>query len=153
MKTDIAVTREERGELEALVANRNTPAKVVWRAEIVLATADGNTVKGICRLTGKSKPCVWRWQARFAAFLKRSPDTATADEVKTFQLHLIENGASIPNRNRIMTGVKFLLKVTLRRHDLAAEIYHLKEPQKVPVVMSGQEISGCWRWQSRYRHA
>jgi site-specific recombinase XerD len=39
-----------------------------------------------------------------------------------------------------MTGLKFLLKVTLRRHDLAAEIYHLKEPQKVPVVMSRQEI-------------
>ena len=77
---------------------------------------------------------------RFAAFLGRSPDTATADEVKAFQLHLIESGASIQNRNRIMTGVKFLLKVTLRRHDLAAEIYHLKEPQKVPVVMSSQEI-------------
>jgi integrase/recombinase XerD len=77
---------------------------------------------------------------RFAAFLGRSPDTATADEVKAFQLHLIESGASIPNRNRIMTGLKFLLKVTLRRHDLAAEIYHLKEPQKVPVVMSRQEI-------------
>lgn len=77
---------------------------------------------------------------RFAAFLRRSPDTATADEVKAFQLHLIESGASIANRNRIMTGVKFLLKVTLRRHDLWAEIYHLKEPQKVPLVMSAQEI-------------
>jgi integrase/recombinase XerD len=77
---------------------------------------------------------------RFAAYLGRSPDTATADEVKAFQLHLIESGASIQNRNRIMSGVKFLLKVTLRRHDLVAEIYHLKEPQRVPVVMSQQEI-------------
>jgi site-specific recombinase XerD len=77
---------------------------------------------------------------RFAAVLGRSPGTATADEIKAFQLHLIESGASIPNRNRIMSGVKFLLKVTLRRHDLAAEIYHLKEPQKVPVVMSQQEV-------------
>ena len=63
---------------------------------------------------------------RFAAFLGRSPDTASADEVKAFQLHLIESGASICNCSRIMTGIKFLLKVTLRRHDLAAEIYHLK---------------------------
>jgi site-specific recombinase XerD len=47
---------------------------------------------------------------------------------------------SIVGRNRIMTGVKFLLRVTLRRHDLAAEIYHLKEPQKVPLVMSRDEI-------------
>ena len=45
---------------------------------------------------------------RFAAWLKRSPDTATADEVRRFQLHLIESGASICNRNRIMTGVRFL---------------------------------------------
>jgi len=45
---------------------------------------------------------------RFAAFLERSPDTATADDVRGFQLFLIENGASICNRNRIMTGVRFL---------------------------------------------
>lgn len=77
---------------------------------------------------------------RFASWLARSPDTATADEVRSFQLHLIESGASICNRNRIMTGVKFLLRVTLRRHDLAAEIYHIKEPQKVPLVMSTDEI-------------
>lgn len=66
MKTDISVTRKERAELEALIADRNTPAKVVWRAKIVLATAAGETVKSICRLTGKSKPCVWRWQERFS---------------------------------------------------------------------------------------
>jgi site-specific recombinase XerD len=76
---------------------------------------------------------------RFAAFLKRSPDTATADDVRRFQLHLVEAGLSIPNRNRIMTGVKFLFRVTLRRHDLAAEIYHLKEPQKLPLTMSPNE--------------
>ena len=46
---------------------------------------------------------------------------------------------SICNRNRIMTGVKFLLRVTLRRLDLAAEIYHLREPQKIPLVMSQDE--------------
>jgi integrase/recombinase XerD len=78
--------------------------------------------------------------ARFAAFLERSPDTATADDIRRFQLFLIESGASICHRNRIMTGVRFLFRVTLRRHDLAAEIYHLKEPQKVPVVMSQDEI-------------
>jgi integrase/recombinase XerD len=54
------------------------------------------------------------------------PDTATADDIRRFQLHLIEAGHSICNRNRIMTGVRFLFRVTLRRHDLAAEIYHLK---------------------------
>jgi integrase/recombinase XerD len=76
---------------------------------------------------------------RFAAFLKRSPDTATADDIRRFQLYLVESGLSIGNRNRIMTGVKFLFRVTLRRHDLAAEIYHLKEPQKLPLTMSPDE--------------
>ena len=77
---------------------------------------------------------------RFAAWLKRSPDTATPDEVRRFQLHLIESGSSICNRNRIMTGVRFLFRVTLRRHDLAAEVWHIKEPQKLPPVLSPQEV-------------
>src|ERR1700735_3669385 len=63
--------------------------------------------------------------SRFAAFLRRSPDTATAEDIRLFQLHLAETGLSICNRNRIMTGVRFLFRVTLRRADLAAvTIYH-----------------------------
>ena len=76
---------------------------------------------------------------RFAAFLKRSPDTATAEDIRRFQLHLSETSVSICNRNRIMTGLRFLLRVTLRRLDLAAEIYHIREPQKIPLVMSQDE--------------
>ena len=77
---------------------------------------------------------------RFAAWLGRSPETATPDEVKRFQQHLVESGVSIAMRNRIMTGVKFLLRVTLRRHDLVSEVFHLREPQRVPLVLSRQEI-------------
>ena len=77
---------------------------------------------------------------RFTAWLKRSPDTATPDEVRRFQLHLIESGTSICNRNRIMTGVRFLFRVTLRRHDLAAEVWHLKEPDRLPPVLSPDEV-------------
>jgi integrase/recombinase XerD len=76
---------------------------------------------------------------RFAAFLKRSPDTATAEDIRRFQLHLAETGVNICNRNRIMTGLKFLLRVTLRRLDLVAEIYHLREPRKIPLLMSQDE--------------
>jgi integrase/recombinase XerD len=76
---------------------------------------------------------------RFAAFLKRSPDTATLEDIRRFQLHLAQTGLSICNRNRIMTGLRFLFRVTLRRLDLAAEIYHIHEPQKVPLVMSPDE--------------
>ena len=58
---------------------------------------------------------------RFAAWLKRSPEYGNADEVRRFQLYLIESGASICNRNRIITSMD-LFRVTLRRHDLAAEV-------------------------------
>jgi integrase/recombinase XerD len=76
---------------------------------------------------------------RFAAFLKRSPETATVEELRLFQLQLAETGMSICNRNRIMTGVRFLFRVTLRRLEHAAEIYHLREPEKLPLVMSPDE--------------
>ena len=90
---------------------------------------------------------------RFAAWLKRSPDRATADEVRRFQLHLVESGASICNRNRIVTGVRFLFRVTLRRHDLAAEIWHLKEPQKLPPVLSPEEVKRVLAMATRWMPA
>ena len=77
---------------------------------------------------------------RFAAFLKRSPDTALRDDIRGFQLHLADTGMSICNRNRIMTGLRFLFRVTLRRLDLAEEVYHIREPEKLPLVMSIDEI-------------
>lgn len=55
----------DRAELQALLSNRNTPRKIAWRAEIVLATADGQGTVEIMRRTGMSKPTVWRWQARY----------------------------------------------------------------------------------------
>jgi integrase/recombinase XerD len=76
---------------------------------------------------------------RLAAFLKRSPETATCEDIRLFQLHLAETGMSICNRNRIMTGVRFLFRVTLRRPDIDREIYHIREPQKIPQVMSPEE--------------
>ncbi len=77
---------------------------------------------------------------RFAAFLGRSPETATAEDIRRFQHHLTDTGLSIITRNRIMTGVKFLVRITLRRPDLAGDIYHLREPQKIPQVLSPEEI-------------
>jgi integrase len=50
-------------------------------------------------------------------------------------LHLADAGVS----NCIMTGLRFLFRVTLRRLDVAAEIYHIREPQKIPLVMSADE--------------
>lgn len=55
----------DRAELQALIANRNTPRKLVWRAEVVLATADGLGTFEIMRRARTSKPTVWRWQERY----------------------------------------------------------------------------------------
>src|SRR6266516_5335252 len=76
---------------------------------------------------------------RFAAFLQRSPETASFEDIRRFQLHLAETGVSICTRNCIMTGLRFLFRITLRRLDLAAEIYHIRAPQKIPLVMSADE--------------
>ena len=78
---------------------------------------------------------------RFAAWLKRSPDTATVDEVRLFQVHLMQTGTSIQTRNRTMTGLRFLFRVTMRRLDLANEIHHIKEPTHVPRTLSSEEAA------------
>src|SRR5688500_15693433 len=63
----VDVTVADRDRLEAIVADRNSPQKHVWRAAIVLATVRGLGTNEVMRLTAKSKTCVWRWQERFAA--------------------------------------------------------------------------------------
>lgn len=62
----VTLTAAERRRLAALVSDRNAAQKHVWRAEIVLLSADGLGTNEIMRRTGKSKTCVWRWQERFA---------------------------------------------------------------------------------------
>ncbi len=67
MRKDITleVSAADRVRLEAVVADRNSPQKHVWRAKIILATADGLGTTEIMRRSGKAKPSVWRWQERF----------------------------------------------------------------------------------------
>ena len=69
MRTGISftVSPTDRQRLMTVVRDRNAPQKHVWRAEIILLTADGVGTVEIMRQTGKSKTCVWRWQERFAA--------------------------------------------------------------------------------------
>src|ERR1700752_2665033 len=66
-RTNIQLSAADRRELEAVAANRNSPQKHVWRAKIVLLTADGHGTAEIMRQTGKGKTVIWRWQERFGA--------------------------------------------------------------------------------------
>src|SRR5215212_12007288 len=67
MRTGISIALKpaDRRRLKVLTRDRNSPHKHVWRAEIVLLSADGFGTNEIMRRTGKSKTCVWRWQERF----------------------------------------------------------------------------------------
>src|SRR3712207_1852781 len=61
----VDVSAADRARLEAVVANRNSPQKHVWRAKIILLTADGLGTNAIMRGSGQSKSVAWRWQERF----------------------------------------------------------------------------------------
>src|ERR1700704_6243369 len=64
-RTNIQLSRADCSKLKAVVADRNSPQKHVWRAKIVLLTADGCGTAEIMRRAGTSKTAVWRWQERF----------------------------------------------------------------------------------------
>src|ERR1017187_622919 len=63
----LSVTPADLDRLRAVGKDRNAAQKHVWRAQIVLLSAEGLGTNAIIRETGKSKTCVWRWQERFAA--------------------------------------------------------------------------------------
>ena len=63
-RTNIQLSATDRNELELVVASRNSRQKHVWRAKIVLLTANGHGTAEIMRATGKAKTVIWRWQDR-----------------------------------------------------------------------------------------
>ena len=66
-RTQIKLSATDRAALKAVVANRNSPQKHVWRAKIVLLAAAGHGTAEIMRRTGKAKTVIWRWQERFSS--------------------------------------------------------------------------------------
>jgi integrase/recombinase XerD len=78
---------------------------------------------------------------RFTRFLGRSPDTATAEDLRQFQLHMVEAGVSSITINATLTGLKFFFEQTLDRPDLLKKIKRLYEPRKIPEVLSAEEVT------------
>ncbi len=76
----------------------------------------------------------------FAGFLGRSPDTATAEDVRRFQLHQRENGAGAPTINSAVSALRFLFGVTLDRPDLSRRLVLARHPRKLPDVLSVEEV-------------
>lgn len=78
---------------------------------------------------------------RFATFLRRPPDTATADDVRRFQVEQRDAGLSAPTMNSIVAALRFFFTHTLDRPDLARKLFRVTYPRKLPVVLSPDEVA------------
>ena len=77
----------------------------------------------------------------FAAFLGRSPDTASFEDVRRYQLHLAASGVGVPTLNQTVATLRFFFKVTLKRHEIVEHTTFVHEPRKLPVVLSPEEVA------------
>jgi integrase len=76
----------------------------------------------------------------FAAFIGRSPDTATAEELRLFQLHQTQRGLQPPSINSAVSALRFFFTVTLDRPDLARRLTVVPYPRRIPTVLSVEEV-------------
>ncbi len=76
-----------------------------------------------------------------AAYLGRPPDKATVEDLRHFQLHLVDSGASPITINTTLAGLRFFFDITLERHELMARMHSVKVPQTLPVVLSQNEVA------------
>jgi integrase/recombinase XerD len=76
----------------------------------------------------------------FTAYLGRSPDTASSEDVRRYQLHLTASGVGVPTVNQTVSTLRFFFKVTLGRPDLVERTTFVHEPRKLPVVLSPEEV-------------
>jgi integrase/recombinase XerD len=77
----------------------------------------------------------------FTALLGRSPDTATAEDLRRFQLHQTETGVRAPSINGAVAALRFFFTVTLDRPEMARHLTFVREPRKIPVVLSPEEVA------------
>ena len=132
MRTGISITLKpaDRRGLKALARDRNTPHKHVWRAEIVLLSADGVGTNEIMRRTGKSKTCVWRWQERF---MQAGYDSLLHDKTRPSRIRPL--GSNITER-----------VVTLTQTNPPAEATHWTSAMMAKVVdISASSVQRIWR--------
>jgi integrase/recombinase XerD len=77
----------------------------------------------------------------FTTFLGRSPDTASFEDVRRYQLHLTTRGVGAPTVNQTVSTLRFFFKVTLGRHEIVEHAHFVREPRKLPVVLSPDEVA------------
>ena len=93
------------------------------------------------KLGPKTQAAYIRAVRYLASFLQRPPDTATVEDLRRFQLHLVDRGISPITLNATITGLKFFFDVTLDRGELMSRMSYVRVAQKLPVVLSREEVA------------
>jgi site-specific recombinase XerD len=93
------------------------------------------------KLSSQTQGAYIRAVIKFTRFLGRSPDTATAEDLRRYQLHLVETGVSSIMLNATITALRFFFAVTLERPEAMARMSSVREPRKLPVVLSRKEVA------------
>jgi len=93
------------------------------------------------KLEPKTRAGYIRAVRNLAAFLERSPDTATVEDLRRFQLHMVDRGSSPITLNATITGLKFFFGVTLDRGEMTAKMQPVHVPRTLPVVLSRGEVA------------
>ncbi len=93
------------------------------------------------KLAPKTQSGYIRAVKNLARYLRHSPQSATAEELRRYQLHMVKNGVSRITLNAAITGLRFLFQVTLDRADAMRKMSTVPVPRKLPVVLSGEEVT------------
>jgi len=92
------------------------------------------------QLAPKTQANYLRIVREFTRFLGRSPDTASVEDLRGYQLHLVDHGTSPISLNAAITGLKFFFEITLHEPDLMARMQPVRVPRTLPVVLSPAEV-------------
>ena len=93
------------------------------------------------KLESKTHSAYVRAVRKLAAFIGRSPDTASAEDLRRFQLHMVDSGASPITLNATIVGLNFFFSITLDREDVMAKMQSVRVPQRLPVILSKEEVA------------
>ena len=93
------------------------------------------------KLSPKTQSGYIRTVSRLYGWLGRSPDTATAEDLRRYQLHLVDHGISPISLNVTITGLKFFFETTLDRPEVMTKMHPVPVPRKIPVVLSRDEVA------------
>jgi integrase len=95
----------------------------------------------ICKFAPRTQEGYIRAVKGFSSFFGASPDRASFEDLRRYQLHLVASGAGTPTINHTVTALRFLFIVTLRKPQVVIRLPFIREPRKLPIVLSPQEVA------------